>query len=114
MINLSNTAEQFVDCNCRLNAHFEHYSINVIHPNCCSFALTAEYIEHHRNLKTCRSPYSGLDVSIHVNKSLTSHETGPLHCQNTYQLTLSDGMRTTYGQVLDPTAFLCHHREQAA
>jgi hypothetical protein len=36
---------------------------------------------------------------------------------NTYQLlseVLRGVKRTLYGQVLDPTAFLCHHREQAA
>jgi hypothetical protein len=71
----------------------------------------------YRTSKKCRDPYSGLDIYIHVNKSLSSHEIVILHQQNTHQL-LSEVQRaptkgTTYGQVLDPTAFLCHHREQA-
>jgi hypothetical protein len=66
-------------------------------------------------LKTCRGPYSDSDVSIHVNESLTSHQKIPLHHQNTHQLLIEvlRGRMTTYGQVLDSTAILCHHREQA-
>ncbi len=71
-----------------------------------------------KKFKNRRDPSSGLDVYIHANTSLSSQEIVILHQQNSTHQLLSEVLkaptkRTTYGQVLDATAFLCHHREQA-
>jgi hypothetical protein len=79
--------------------------------------LREEYREHQRNLKTTAA----------IIQALLYPKAYPLMRQafyivkiveKTYHLLLSQVhrgvIRTMYGQVLETTAFLCHHREQAA